>query len=66
LFARFLRAIEREAHDERKFVKKAVNWALRNIGKRNVVSTGGDSGRGKNPPAGSRSARWIAADALAN
>src|SRR5260370_14070113 len=38
-FARFLRVIEREAHDERNFVKKAVNWALRNIGKRNRVST---------------------------
>src|SRR5437773_493862 len=35
-FVRFLRVIEREAHDERNFVKKAVNWALRNIGKRNV------------------------------
>ncbi len=26
--------IEREAHDDRNFVKKAVNWALRSIGKR--------------------------------
>ena len=30
-----LKLIEREAHDERNFVKKAVNWALRSIGKRN-------------------------------
>src|SRR5713226_5488084 len=29
-FERFLRVIEREAHDERNFVRKAVNWALRN------------------------------------
>ena len=29
-----LKLIEREAHDERNFVKKAVNWALRSIGKR--------------------------------
>jgi len=29
-----LELIEREAHDERNFVKKAVNWALRSIGKR--------------------------------
>src|SRR5579864_7060125 len=35
-FVRFLRAIEREAYDERNFVRKAVNWALRNIGKRNL------------------------------
>ena len=27
-FERFLRVIEREAHDERNFVRKAVNWAL--------------------------------------
>ena len=27
---------EREADDDRVYVKKAVNWALRNIGKRNV------------------------------
>jgi 3-methyladenine DNA glycosylase AlkD len=30
-----LQIIEREAHDDRNFVKKAVNWALRQIGKRN-------------------------------
>src|SRR5207302_546474 len=30
-FAKFLQVIEREAHDERNFVRKAVNWALRNI-----------------------------------
>jgi 3-methyladenine DNA glycosylase AlkD len=30
-----LEMIEREAHDDRNFVKKAVNWALRSIGKRN-------------------------------
>jgi 3-methyladenine DNA glycosylase AlkD len=30
-----LELIEREAHDDRNFVKKAVNWALRSIGKRN-------------------------------
>src|SRR6266852_54440 len=34
-FTRFLRVIEREAYDERNFVRKAVNWALRNIGKKN-------------------------------
>ena len=34
-FLRFLPAIKRGARDERNFVKKAVNWALRQIGKRN-------------------------------
>jgi 3-methyladenine DNA glycosylase AlkD len=32
-----LQLIEREAHDERNFVKKAVNWALRSIGKRSPM-----------------------------
>ena len=35
LFERFLRAIIRESGDERKYVRKAVSWALRQIGKRN-------------------------------
>lgn len=33
-FLRFLPIIERGAADDRNFVKKAVNWALREIGKR--------------------------------
>jgi|HubBroStandDraft_2_1064218.scaffolds.fasta_scaffold113684_1 3-methyladenine DNA glycosylase AlkD len=61
----FLKVIEREADDERNFVRKAVNWALRNIGKRNLrlnraaIATARRL-RGKE----SRAARWIAADAL--
>ena len=35
-YLKFLKVIEREAGDERNFVRKAVNWALRNIGKRNL------------------------------
>lgn len=35
VFESFFPIIEREAHDDRVYVKKAVNWALRNIGKRN-------------------------------
>ncbi len=31
----FFEIMEREAYDNRNFVKKAVNWALRQIGKRN-------------------------------
>src|SRR3990172_7005929 len=34
-FLRFFPSIRRGATDERNFVKKAVSWALRNIGKRN-------------------------------
>jgi 3-methyladenine DNA glycosylase AlkD len=36
VFEDFLSIIERESLDERLYVKKAVNWALRNIGKRNA------------------------------
>ena len=35
-FDKFFPIIKRESIDERNFVKKAVNWALRQIGKRNV------------------------------
>ena len=64
-FVRFLRVIEREAYDERNFVRKAVNWALRNIGKRNL-RLNGEAIRAAERirRQGSRSSRWIAADAL--
>ena len=64
-FAELLPVIMREATDERNFVKKAVNWALRNIGKRNVrlneaaISTAKEIQR-----LDSKAARWIAADAI--
>lgn len=35
-FIEFLPLIVRESKDKRNFVRKAVNWALRQIGKRNV------------------------------
>jgi 3-methyladenine DNA glycosylase AlkD len=35
-FEKFLPIIKRESTDERILVKKAVNWALRQIGKRNL------------------------------
>jgi 3-methyladenine DNA glycosylase AlkD len=64
-FERFLSVIEREAHDERNFVKKAVNWALRNIGKRNLrLNAAAIRTAERIRQQGSRSARWIAADAL--
>jgi len=64
-FERFLRIIEREAPDERNFVRKAVNWALRNIGKRNLrLNRAAICAAERIRRQNSRSARWIAADAL--
>jgi 3-methyladenine DNA glycosylase AlkD len=55
----------RQAGDDRNFVRKAVNWALRNIGKRNLAlnakAIAAAESIGKQD---SKSARWIAADAL--
>jgi 3-methyladenine DNA glycosylase AlkD len=57
--------IEAAACDERNFVKKAVNWALRNIGKRNQALNAAamDCAR-RIQLQNTKSARWIAADAL--
>jgi 3-methyladenine DNA glycosylase AlkD len=64
-FLRFLPAIERGAADERNFVKKAVNWALRQVGKRNRKLNREAIRRAlRIRDMGSSSARWIAADAL--
>lgn len=63
--AQFLPVIAREANDERNFVKKAVNWALRQIGKRSLslneqaIETARQIQR-----IDSKAARWVAADAL--
>ena len=64
-FVGLLPVVIRGATDERNFVKKAVNWALRHIGKRNLnlnkaaIKTAEEI-RGMD----SKAARWIAADAL--
>jgi 3-methyladenine DNA glycosylase AlkD len=64
-FVQFLGVIEREAHDERNFVKKAVNWAIRQIGKRNIrLNREAIRVAERIRMQGSRAARWIAADAL--
>jgi 3-methyladenine DNA glycosylase AlkD len=64
-FEKFLRVIEREAHDDRNFVRKAVNWALRNIGKRNfALNKSAIAAAERIRQQNSRSARWIASDAL--
>lgn len=61
----FFPLIEMGADDERNFVKKAVNWALRQIGKRNhnlYLQAIECAERIKLQD--TKSARWIAADAL--
>jgi 3-methyladenine DNA glycosylase AlkD len=64
-FERFLSVIERESHDGRNFVRKAINWALRNIGKRNLRLNGAAIRSAERiRQQESRTARWIAADAL--
>ncbi len=76
-FLAILALVQREAGDGRNFVKKAVNWALRNIGKRNAVlhAAAIDTAEAilaeaealaaadRRDPA-ARSARWVARDAL--
>jgi 3-methyladenine DNA glycosylase AlkD len=78
IFLKLLPLIERGAFDDRNFVKKAVNWALRNIGKRNLAlnaaaiacaervraaaNKAAGGERGGDPSA--RAARWVATDAL--
>ncbi len=65
VFFAFLPVIKREAIDERNYVKKAVNWALRQIGKRNVaLNTAAIATAYEIAAMPSKSARWIAADAL--
>ena len=61
----FFPLLEREAHDNRTYVKKAVNWALREIGKRNIdlnkkaIEFAQDLLKRPEP-----AAQWIAKDAL--
>jgi 3-methyladenine DNA glycosylase AlkD len=64
-FRKMLPLVEREAYDERNFVRKAVNWALRNIGKRNLrLNHEAIRAAERIRRQGTRPARWIAADAL--
>jgi 3-methyladenine DNA glycosylase AlkD len=64
-FQKFLSIIEREATDDRNFVKKAVNWALRQIGKRNARLNDLAIKRAERiKKLDSKAARWIASDAL--
>lgn len=77
-FTRLLPLIEQGASDDRNFVKKAVSWALRNIGKRNLAlnaaavacaerilaAANARAGGVRGGDAGARAARWVATDAL--
>ncbi len=64
-FEPYLELIRKYSIDERNFVKKAVNWALRNIGKRNVpLCKRAIEVAMEIEKRDSRSARWIAKDAL--
>jgi 3-methyladenine DNA glycosylase AlkD len=57
--------INKNADDDRNYVKKAVNWALRNIGKRNLFLNKEMIKLSQEIlQRDSRSARWIARDAL--
>ena len=64
-FLEFLPIIRREATDDRNFVRKAINWALRQIGKRNLNLRRAAIAEAKAiAKIDSRAARWIAKDAL--
>jgi len=64
-FARYLAIIKKGATDERNFVKKANNWALRQIGKRNLnLQKKAIQAAKEIYGLESKSARWIASDAL--
>ena len=76
-FLEILDIISREAGDDRNYVKKAVNWALRNIGKRNVrlhvaaiaaaeaiLAAADERAAADRKDPAARSGRWIARDAL--
>jgi 3-methyladenine DNA glycosylase AlkD len=65
VYEAFFTLIKREATDERLYVKKAVNWALRSIGKRNIdlnreaILVAKEINQMK-----SKAAQWIAKDAI--
>lgn len=64
-FEEFFPIIIKYSIDERNYVKKAVNWALRNIGKRNLHLNKMAIEIAKEiQKINSKSARWIAADAI--
>ena len=64
-FEEFFMAIKEESTDDRTYVKKAVNWALRQIGKRNLnLNKKAIEVAREIQKKDSKTARWIARDAL--
>jgi 3-methyladenine DNA glycosylase AlkD len=64
-FEKGLRLIERAAPDERNFVKKAVNWALRSVGKRNGALHAASVKLARRLSESPKvAARWVGKDAL--
>lgn len=64
-FLEVLPLIEQTAEDDRNFVKKAVNWALRQIGKRNAaLSVAAMQVAERLAQSENRTARWIGKDAI--
>lgn len=64
-FEQFFPLIIKESIDDRNYVKKAVNWALRHIGKKNIpLNQKSIEIAKKIHDIDSKSARWIASDAL--
>lgn len=64
-FARSLRLVEKAATDERNFVKKAVSWALRSVGRRNrTLHTPAVDVARRLAESAEPAARWVGKDAL--
>lgn len=64
-FVKFLPLIKKGSTDERNFVKKAANWALRQIGKRNKALNKEALKAAKEiMKIDSKAAKWVAADAI--
>lgn len=64
-FEPFFPIIVRESTDNRNFVKKAINWALRQIGKRNkALNKKAIEVAAQIQSIDNKSAKWIAGDAL--
>lgn len=65
LFLEFFPPIEKVAGDERNFVKKAVSWALRTLGKRSIfLNKAAVQSAKRVAKLDSKAARWVAADVL--
>jgi 3-methyladenine DNA glycosylase AlkD len=64
-FEQFFPAIKKQAVDDRNYVKKSVNWALRQIGKRNLMLNKKAVKVAREiKKMNSKSADWIASDAI--